>query len=147
MFIMTTKRYIWIVLILASCCRLFAADPNAWEQLNLNSTGIAGAIVYYEKSLEPKLPIFEREYKKFLAKKESGKTINTKKKQIFADINQILGISEPESEMQDKLWTGFLGLFSIEKTTFYVVKQGTTKDFLRAGGQLPISHTTRPAIP
>jgi len=134
---MTTRRYIWIVLILASCCRLFAADPNAWEQLNLNSTSIAGATVYYEKLFEPKLPIFEREYKKFLAGKESGKAINTKKNQIFADINQILGISEPDTEKQDKIWTELLGAFSIEKTTFYIVKQGTIKDLLRAGGQLP----------
>ena len=125
------------MLILASCCRLFAADPNAWEQLNLNSTSIAGATVYYEKLFEPKLPIFEREYKKFLAGKESGKAINTKKNQIFADINQILGISEPDTEKQDKIWTELLGAFSIEKTTFYIVKQGTIKDLLRAGGQLP----------
>ncbi len=136
-FIMATKRHFWIVLILASCCRLFAADPSAWEKLNLSSTSIAGATVYYEKSLGPKLPIFEREYKKFLAEKESGKAINAKKNQIIADINQILGISEPETEMQDKLWTVLLGAFSLEKTTFYIVKQGTIKDFLRAGGQLP----------
>ena len=137
MFIITTKRHFCIALILASCCRLFAADTNAWEQLNLSSTGIAGATVYYEKLFEPKLPIFEREYKKFLAEKESAKAINAKKNQIFADINQILGISEPETEMQDKLWTKLLGAFSLEKTTFYIVKQGTIKDFLRAGGQLP----------
>ncbi|MCH7556670.1 MAG: hypothetical protein IIB56_04340 [Planctomycetes bacterium] len=137
MFIITTKRLFCIALILASCCRLLAADPNAWEQLNLSSTGIAGATVYYEKSFEPKLPVFEREYKKFLAEKESAKAINAKKNQIFADINQILGISEPDTEKQDKLWTGLLGVFSLEKTTFYIVKQGTTKDFLRADGQLP----------
>ncbi len=136
-FIITTKRLFCIALILASTCRLFAADPNAWEQLNLNSTSIAGATIYYEKSFEPKLPIFEREYKKFLAEKESSKAINAKKNQIFADINQVLGISEPETEMQDKLWTDLLGAFSLEKTTFYIVKQSTTKDFLRAGGQLP----------
>ncbi len=124
-------------MILASCGRLVAADPNAWEQLNLSSTGIAGATVYYEKSFEPKLPIFEREYKKFLAESESAKAINAKKSQIFADINQILGISEPDTEKQDKIWTDLLGAFSIEKMTFYLVKQGTTKDFFRAGGQLP----------
>lgn len=135
-FIITTKRLFCITLILASCCRLLAADPNAWEQLNLSSTSIAGATVYYEKSLEPKLPVFEREYKKFLAEKESGKAINAKKNQIFADINQILGISKPETEMQDKLWTSLLGVFSLEKTTFNIVKQGTIKDFLRAGGLL-----------
>ena len=125
------------MLILASCCRLFAADPNAWEKLNLSSTDIAGATVYYEKSFEPKLPIFEREYKKFLTENESAKAINAKKPQIFADINQILGITKPDIEMQDKLWTELLRVFSVEKTTFYIVKQSTAKDFLRAGGQLP----------
>ncbi len=137
MLIINTKRLFCIALILASTCRLFAADPNAWEKLNLSSTGIAGATVHYEKSLETKLPIFEREYKKFLAEKESAKEINAKKNQIFADINQILGITKPDIEMQDKLWTELLGVFSIEKTTFYIVKQGTIKDLLRAGGQLP----------
>jgi len=136
-FIMTTKRHFCIALILASCCRLFAADPSAWEKLNLSSTSIAGATVYYEKSFEPKLPIFEKEYKKFLAEKENAKAINAKKNQIIADINQILGISEPDTEKQDKIWTELLGVFSIEKKTFYLFKQSTTKDLLRAGGQLP----------
>ncbi len=134
---MITKRLFCIALMLVSTCKLFAADTNAWEQLDLNSTSIAGANVYYEKSFEPKLPFFEREYKKFLAEKESAKAINAKKNQIFADINQILGISEPDTEKQDKIWTELLGAFSIEKTTFYIVKQGTIKDLLRAGGQLP----------
>ena len=125
------------MLILASCCRLFAADPNAWEKLNLSSTSIAGATVYYEKSFKSKLPIFEREYKKFLAENESVKAINAKKPQIFADIDQILGITKPDIEMQDKLWTELLRVLSVEKTTFYIVKQSTAKDFLRAGGQLP----------
>ncbi len=137
MFIITTKRLFCIALMLVSTCKLFAADTNAWEQLDLNSTSIAGTTVYYEKSFEPKLPFFEREYKKFLAEKESAKAINAKKNQIFADINQILGISEPDTEKQDKIWTGLFGVFSIEKTTFYIVKRGTIKDFLRAGGQLP----------
>jgi len=135
-FIITTKRLFCIALMLVSTCKLFAADTNAWEQLDLSSTSIAGTTVYYEKSFEPKLPFFEREYKKFLAKKESAKAINAKKNQIIADINQILGISEPDTEKQDKIWTELLGVFSIEKTTFYIVKKSTTGDFLRAGGQL-----------
>lgn len=137
---MTTKSSFRAVMILASCCRLFGqaqADPNNWEKLNLSSTTIAGATVHYEKSFEPKLPFFEKEYKKFLAEKEKGKAISYKKNQIIADINHILGISEPDSEMQNRLWTWFIGVFSVEKTIFYVVKQGTIKDFLRAGGQLP----------
>ncbi len=134
---MTTKRLFCIALMLVSTCKLFAADTNAWEQLNLSSTSITGATVYYEKLFEPKLPIFEREYKKFLVEKESGKAINTQKDQIIADINQILGISKPDTEKQDKIWTELLGAFSIEKTTFYIVKQGTIKNLLHAGGQLP----------
>jgi len=138
---MRTRKIFWIILALASGCKLSgataAAELNGWEKLNLSSAHIADATVYYEKCFEPKLPIFEREYKKFLAEKERGKAINAQKNQIIADINQILGISEPDTEMQDKLWTGLLGVFSIEKTTFYIVKQGTIKDLLRAGGQLP----------
>ena len=137
---MTMKSSFRAVMIFASCCRLFGqaqTDPNNWEKLNLSSTSIAGATVHYDKSFEPNLPFFEKEYKKFLAEKEKGKVISYKKDQIIADINHILGISEPDSEMQNRLWTWFTGVFSIEKTIFYVVKQGTIKDFLRAGGQLP----------
>ncbi|NQT01401.1 MAG: hypothetical protein HQ580_05235 [Planctomycetes bacterium] len=136
-FFMTAKRLFCIALILVSTCRLFAEDPKAWEQLGLSSTSIAGTTIYYEKSLEPKLPVFERKYKQFLAEKENIKNIATKKKQIIADINKILGITEPDIEKQDKDLTGLLGAFSIDNLTFYIVLQDTTKDFLYEGGQLP----------
>ncbi len=134
---MTKQKVFLFVLILVSTCRLFAADQKVPEQLNLSSTSIAGTTIYYEKSLEPKLPFFERKCKQFLAEKESVKRIETKKKQIIADINKILGITEPDIQKQDKILTGLLEAFSIEKTTFYIVLQETTKDFLYEGGQLP----------
>lgn len=134
---MTKQRVSLFVLILVSTCRLFAADQKVPEQLDLSSTSIAAATIYYEKSLEPKLPVFVRKYEEFLAKKEIVKNIATKKKQIIADINAILGITEPDIEKQDKALTELLGAFSIENMTFYIVLQETTKDFLYDGGQLP----------
>ena len=136
-FLKTTKKLFCIALILASTCRLFAADQKPWEQLKLSSTSIAGTTIYYEKSLEEKLPIFETRYKQFLADTKIVKNIETKKKQIIADINNILGITEPDIEKQDKALTGLLGAFSINNLTFYIVLQDTTKDFLFSGGTLP----------
>ncbi len=134
---MIKQKVFLFVLILVSACRLFAQEQKVWEQLDLSSTSIAAATIYYEKSLEPKLPVFESKYEQFLAEKENIKKIENKKKQIIADINEILGTTEPDIEKQDKLLTGLLGAFSFEKTTFYIVLQETTKDFLSEGGRLP----------
>lgn len=134
---MTKKKLFLFVLILVSTCRLFAEEQKVWEQLNLSSTSMSETTIYYEKSLEEKLPVFEKKYKEFLAETEKVKNIATKKKQIFAEINTILGITEPDIEKQDKALTELLGIFSIENLTFYIVLQDTTKDFLYEGGQLP----------
>ncbi len=113
-------------------------DPNNWDKLNLSSTTIAGAKVYYEKSFEPNLPFFEKTYKEFLAAKDKQNILNSKKDQILTDINLILGIKEPLTEIQDKMWAELSSALSgFKTTTFYLVKQSTVKDFLRAGGQLP----------
>lgn len=113
-------------------------DPNNWDKLNLGSTTIASAKVYYEKSFEPNLPFFEKTYKEFLAAIDKQNILSSKKEQILADINTILGIKEPPAELQEKFWMGFSGASSsIWNMTFYLVKQSTVKDFLRAGGHLP----------
>lgn len=116
---------------------LLAADQNAWEKLDLSSISIAGTTVHYEKSLENKLPFFETMYKQFLAEKENVENIKAKKKQVIADINNILGITESDIEKQENDLTGLLGASSFEKTTFYIVLQDTTKFFLSTGGKLP----------
>ncbi|MCP4260136.1 MAG: hypothetical protein GY774_21860, partial [Planctomycetes bacterium] len=108
-FFITTKRLFCLALTLVSTCRLFAQEQKAWEQLDLSSTSIEGTTIYYEKSLKLKLPVFENRYKQFLAEKENIKKIATKKKQIIADINKFLGITEPDIEKQDKALTDLLG--------------------------------------
>jgi hypothetical protein len=135
-FIMATKRHFWIVLILASCCRLFAAHPSAWEQLNLSSARIAGATIYYEKSLEEKLPVFQRLYKDYCNQ------INTQKKvlvgeKITAEIYDIVGPTEFDIAKQLKAMTEILSLLSVENQTFYLFRKETAKDYLRKGGKLP----------
>jgi hypothetical protein len=134
---MFKKQVFSFVLILVSTCRLFAAYQKVPDKLNLSSTSIEAAKIYYEKSLEPKLLVFETRYKQFLAEKERFKKIEAKKKQIIADINKILGITEPDIEKQNKALTGLLETFSFEKATFYIVLQETTKFFLPEGGRLP----------
>ncbi|MHC4394736.1 MAG: hypothetical protein ACYS1A_03705 [Planctomycetota bacterium] len=135
---MTAKKIFCTVLIVASSSRLFAAaDSNAWEQLNLGSAHISGAMVYYEKPFEPNLPFFEKAYKESLTEKDKSNEILAKKDQIFADINHILGITEPDKKMQNDIMMALGGVFSETKLTFYLVKQTTIKDFLRRGGKLP----------
>ena len=114
-----------------------SVDPNGWQKLNLGSTRIAGATIYYEKRLEPNLPLFERQYKKFLAGRKTSDQILSKKDQVIADINKILGITRPNTKKQAKIFTALLGVFSEAEPTFYLVTKATTKDFLRAGGRLP----------
>jgi len=135
-FIMTTKRYIWIVPILASCCRLFAADPNAWEQLNLSSARIAGTTIYYEKSLEEKLPVFQRLYEDYCNQMNTQKKVLVGEK-MTAEIYDIVGPTEFDIAKQLKAMTEILSLLSVENQTFYLFRKETAKDYLRKGGKLP----------
>jgi len=133
---MTTKRYIWIVPILALCCRLFAAHPSAWEQLNLSSARIAGATIYYEKSLEEKLPVFQRLYEDYCNQMNTQKKVLVGEK-ITAEIYDIVGPTEFDIAKQLKAMTEILSLLSVENQPFYLVKKETVKDYLRRGGKLP----------
>jgi len=138
---MRTRKTFWIILALASSCKLSgataAAELNGWEKLNLSSAHIADATVYYEKCFEPKLPIFEKAYKQFVTKMGEKRLTAAEKGQIIADINQILGITEEDTEWQHRMLTEFLSFFPMAKPTFYLVRRETTKNFLRAGGKLP----------
>jgi len=115
-----------------------AAQSDPWQQLNLSSTDIAGATVHYEKCFEPNLPFFERTCRKFLKAAESEKTEPLQNKdQIIAEINRILGVSEPPTKMQYEILEYYLGLSDRVSLSFYLVTTATVKDFLRAGGRLP----------
>jgi len=137
----TTREIFWISLVFVSSFTLFGAtpatDPNGWEKLNLSSSHIADATVYYEKRFESKLPIFEKAYKQFVTKMGEKRLTAAGKGQIIADINQILGITEEDTEWQHRMLTKFLSFFPMAKPTFYLVRRETTKNFLRAGGKLP----------
>lgn len=135
---MNKRKILWIALILASACKLFAAtDPNAWEKLNLGSTQLAGVTVYYEKCFEPNLPFFEKAYIQFLAEQDKLRIVPSKQEQIIAGINEVLGRTEPNTVIQKKILAEMTDFLFPAKPTFYLVKRTTTKDFLRAGGQLP----------
>jgi hypothetical protein len=122
-----------------------AAEPNApsqanrsgWEALNLIQTTLAGTTVYYEKALEPNLPIFEREFNKFLADKEKASPFLEKKSLVVADINRIVGASDTHASDQEQLLADFVRPFAGPKPTFYLARMSTLKNYLRAGGQLP----------
>jgi hypothetical protein len=137
---MAAKSIFCVVMLLLCCYPAFVhaqTDSNNWEKLNLSSKTIAGATVYYEKSLEPNLPFFEKIYREFLSQKSQNEAINDKKEQILEDINTILGVTEPNITMQGKVWTEFSRGFSSIKMTFYLIQKNTIKDFILAGGQLP----------
>lgn len=115
------------------------AGASGWEKLDLASTTIAGAAVHYEKCFEAKLTVFEKLYKEYLARKQGrdAEAVRSKMDPIIADINRILGVTEPETDRQRQMLAFFLGAAPVGRMTFYLVSQKTTKDFLRAGGQLP----------
>jgi len=108
-----------------------------WERLNLAETTLAGTKVYYEKVLEPNLPAFERGLTRFLAGRDKLTEFVARRQEIIADINRILGATDPNTEMQTKALVRFATMFAQVKVTFYVARSGTIKDFLRSGGQLP----------
>jgi hypothetical protein len=133
---MTKQKVFLLVLILVSACRSFAADQKPWEQLNLCSTSIAGTTIYYENSLEEKLPVFQKLFKDY------RNQINTRKKvitdeNIAADIYDIVGPTELDIAKQLKSAAEISSPLSIENQTFYLFRKETAKDFLRKGGKLP----------
>jgi hypothetical protein len=128
---MYSKKVFCLVLIFVLCCKLYAEhDPNAWEKLNLGSTRLAGAIVYYEKCFEPNLPFFETAYKRFLAEQDKVRIVPFKQEQIIAEINEILVITEPNFVIKVNFLEMMADSFFPHKPTFYLVKRATTKDYL-----------------
>jgi len=114
-----------------------AGGQSGWERLNLSETTLAGTKVYYEKTLEPDLPVFEKELTKFLAGRDKLAAFVARRQEVVADINRILGATDPNVEGQATTLARFATVFSRIKMTFHLVKMSTTKDFLRSGGQLP----------
>ncbi len=114
------------------------AARKGWEQLNLSATTLVGTKIYYEKALEPNLPAFERELVKFTARRDGPGGGPAQREQIAADINRILGVTEPNLlRWQQEVLTSLAGAFSGPKLTFCLAKAATIKDYLRGGGQLP----------
>lgn len=66
---------------------------------------------------------FEKAYRQFLAEKVNADRILSKKEQVVADINRLLGILEPPTEQQYKLLSEFVSSIGLDKPTFYLVKQ------------------------
>ncbi|HUT30246.1 MAG TPA: hypothetical protein VMX13_10680 [Sedimentisphaerales bacterium] len=131
-----TLRFVLIALVLGGYGA--AAQSDTWQKLNLSRTDIAGATVYYEKCFEPNLPFFERTYRQFLKATESKQTEPLPNRDpIIAEINRILGIADANIQTQRGMLEDLTRPLPFPKPTFFLVTQGTTKDFLRAGGKLP----------
>ncbi len=127
-----------IVLSLAASVPATAQDESGgWKQLNLRETILAGTKVHYEQSLEPNLPSLERSLTKLAEGRENLAKVLSRREEILAEINRILGVTEPDIKDQNEtLMT--VGRSALQtKPTFYLVTKSTTKDFLRRGGQLP----------
>jgi tetratricopeptide (TPR) repeat protein len=110
---------------------------KGWEQLNLSATTLAGTKVYYEKVLEPNLPVFERELEKYAARRDGSGGVAAQRDQILADLNRILGVTEPNLARQRDVLVSLAGAFAGPKVTFCLARTTTIKDYLRGGGQLP----------
>jgi hypothetical protein len=111
-------------------------DRQGWRQLNLSEVTRAGTKVYYEKALEPNLPVFERALTKFLAERARLTQALTKRHEIVADINRILGMPDVDAGEQREVLAKIGGIFEM-KLTFYLVRGATARDFVRGGGRLP----------
>jgi tetratricopeptide (TPR) repeat protein len=119
---------------------------EGWERLNLSATTLAGMKVYYERALEPNLPAFERELAKYLARRDERGGGPAQREQIVADLNRILGVTEPNLVgWQREVLASLAGAFSGPKLTLCLARTGTIKDYLRGGGQLPDFHYDRPS--
>jgi hypothetical protein len=127
---------ILFILILVSTSRLFAQEQKVWEQLDLNSTRIAGTTIYYEKSLEQKLPVFQRIFKDYRNQINTRKKVGTDEK-ITADIYDIVGQTDFDIAKQLKSAAEISSSLSLENQTFYLFRKETAKDYLRKGGKLP----------
>jgi len=135
---MAAQKIFTIVLILASACKLFAApEPNVWEKLNLSSINIEGTTVYYEESLEEKLPAFEKLYKEYRNQIQNQDKVLADEEKIIADIHEIVGPTEIDLQKQIKSMTAIMSVLSVENQPFYLVEKETVKDYLRRGGKLP----------
>ncbi|MCU0916380.1 MAG: hypothetical protein MUC88_17725 [Planctomycetes bacterium] len=109
----------------------------AWKRLNLSPTSIGGMNVYCEKALEPNLPVVEREVAKLAADRGKLADILARRREIIADIQRIVGVTEGDSGEREKTFQQMAGLFARTKLIFYLARTTTIKDFLRQGGQLP----------
>jgi len=118
-----------------------SAGTDAAEKLSLIEAEIAGTRVYYEKCFEGNLSELEKAYKRFIKEKgRLGKLQNeiiSKKEAIVSEINRIFDINEPSVDEQYEILTNLVTAFEPPKLVLFVVRQETTKDFLRSGGQLP----------
>jgi hypothetical protein len=120
------------------------AARKAWEQLNLSATTLARMKVYYEKALEPNLPAFARELEKYRARRDERGGGPPQREQIVADINRILGVTEPNVlRWQQEAPVPLVGALSGTRLAFCLARSTTIKDYLRGGGQLPGFHYDR----
>ena len=62
---------------------------------------------------------FEKAYRQFLAEKVNADRILSKKEQVVADINRLLGILEPPTEQQYKLLSELVSSIGLKLTRFF----------------------------
>ena len=111
--------------------------PSGWLQLDLVRTTMAGTTVYYEKALEPNLPVFERHFESFVDERAGAPDLVSRREEIIADINGILGAVDANSSEQCEMLERLVGVLFEVEPTFYLIRTSTIKAFLQAGGELP----------
>ena len=113
------------------------ADAGGWNSLGFEKTELAGATVYYEKSLKEHLPTLGQAYARFVADMPMRKRLLAQKDRILPEINRMLGITEPQTRMQEQMLERMVVSISTEGAVFYLTLQSTVKDHMRGGGALP----------
>jgi len=86
------------------------------------------------------LPGFEKAYMECLQQESDVNTILTRKEEIVADINRIVGTDDHNTQAQCRVLNAvfdLIGQIARAQHTFYLVRADTIKNYLRSGGQLP----------
>lgn len=135
---------IWLVL-MPGFLPAAESDASMRETFGLRRAVMEGATVYYEDCFEGKLDIFRNEYQqykqRFLTK--DIERFATEKDSLYKEIETLLGPGEALKETFERSTSQVIDMAEavsgllVNEPTFYLMRQGTIKDYLRKGGRLP----------
>lgn len=142
---MVQKTLLLIIMLSTVCC---GQQKAGWDALDLASTELPGATLYYEVPLRDDVGAFRTAYEQYRIDQAEytnrAQELLNKRDDILTEINRIVGSSPNNTELtnQREIFTAFMkraGQLGNEtkELRFYLVKKATIKEFLQRGGSLP----------